>query len=156
MFVVRREVLAVQPVGDTILVSVGFTLPQGFGYLLNELHMNIEVDVADDYDSEAVWRLSRSSPQLGLYDYLEVMPFNLGGRNGLTRLVRSTNPQVGNLSRTPIIPGTTGATQTLSCQNLQTNVGAAGVINAVISFWEYDLEQIAYFPVHTATNVVGR
>ncbi len=145
-----------QPVNDTLLLSVGFTLPGGFGYVLNEVHMNIEVSVADDYDSEAILRLSRTSPQLGLFDYLQVMPFNLGGRNGTTRNTRATSPQVGNLTRTPIIPGSTGATSTLSCQNLQTNVGTAGTVNAVISFWEYDLEQIAYYPIHAPAGVYSR
>ncbi len=152
----RRAVLAVKPVNDTELVVVQWTLPGGFGYILNELHMNIEVDVASNFTAAAVYRSSLPNPALGAFDYLQVLEFANGGRNGTVNNLRSTRVGAGILSRVPILPGSGGATQALSCHNLNVAVGAAGVINAVISFWEYDLEQLAWYPAHSAANVVTR
>ncbi len=100
-------------------------------------------------------RLSRPNPQLELFDYFEVMPFNLGGRNGTTKNIRSSAPIASQLPRTPIIIDST-AVHAVSAQNSQDAVGATGTISFVVSFWEYDLAQIQYFPVHAPAGVYSR
>lgn len=140
---------------DEELLTMSFTLPQGFGYVLNELHFNIEQNRAADWDAEIVLRLSRPSPQLGLWDYFEVIPFNLGGRNGVDRQLRSSAPIASQLPRTPIVINS-GAVHSITAQNLTATAATAGTFNGLISFWEYDLEQIAYFPVHAPAGVYSR
>ncbi len=134
---------------------MSFTLPLGFGYVLNEMGFFIEVDTASDWESTMMMRISRASPQLGLFDYLEVIAFNLGGRNGVSNNTRSAAPISSQLPRTPIIIDST-AVHGLTATNLQAAVGAVGTFNAMISFWEYDLEQIQYFPVHAPVGVYSR
>lgn len=153
---VRGAELAAKPVNDTELLTVGWTLPGGFGYVLNEMHFNIEVDTASDWETTVVWRLSQPNPQLQGMDYLHVIQFALGGRNGLAELVRSTGQISAQMVRTPLIPRSTGSTQAMSASNLKAAVQAAGEVNFVASFWEYDLEQIQYFPVHAPVGVYSR
>lgn len=148
--------MAVKPINDQYLLTVDFTLPGGFGYVLNELHLNIEVALQQNFADAVVWRLSEATPATRSMVYLHVIAFPSGGRNGVSNLVRSTVVPAGSLTRTPIIPGSTGATQALSVQNLTAAATTAGEVNAVISFWEYDLEQIAYFAPHSGLNTVPR
>ncbi len=157
-FVVRRADLAAKPLNDTILLQVLMTLPAGFGYILNELHLNIEVARQQDWNPFVSWRVSRSSRATENMDYFYAIPWESSGRNGVSTFVRSTVITAGNLLRTPIIPGQNpnGVTMTLAAQNLNTTDAAAGTVNAVVSFWEFDLEQIQYYPPHSATNVVTR
>lgn len=141
--------LAAKPVDDEILLTINFTLPGGFGFLMNELHLNIEVDTASDWGDTAVLRQSRPTPQLNLFDYFTVFDFPLVGRNGVQEQLRCTQTPSGTLIRTPFVPVVSGSTQSMSAQNTAAAVGAAGVLNFVASFWAYDLEQIAWWPTHS-------
>ncbi len=152
----RGAVLAAKPVNDTILLSMSLTLPGGFGYVLNELNASIVVDTASDWESRGDWRLSQTSVATRDFTYRFPVVFDLMSQNGVDQGVRATRVSGDVLTHTPIIPRSTGATQSLAFSNLQAAVGAAGTFDAVISFWEYDLEQMVYFPVHSAIGVYQR
>lgn len=154
-FVVRGATLAAKPVNDTMLLSIALTLPGGFGYVLNELSCNIVVDTADDWDGVGHWRVSQASRALDGFDYRYPITFTNFSQNGVAKGVRGT--RYDNLPiRTPILPGSTGSTQSLSFVNLAAAVGAAGTVDAMLSFWEYDLEQLQYYFVHMASGVYSR
>lgn len=153
---VRGATLAAKPINDDEVLSVTWTLPGGFGYVLNELHLNIQQDVQSDWDNRGHWRLSQSSQANLNFDYripIDFLSF-VGSVGSLTEL-RATKIN-GILTRTPIIPRVTGATNSLHFVNLADPAGAAGTVDALISFWEYDLQQLQYFPVHMASGVFNR
>jgi len=155
-FVVRGAVLAAKPVNDDLLLTVNWTLPGGFGYILNELHLNIVVDRAIDYREWGILRVSSVSTALTGFDYrypifTEAMSNAAGANN-----VRGTYVRAGTLMRTPIVPGQAGSTASLSFANQVDTVQAAGTVDALISFWEYDLEQIVWYAANMAIGVMAR
>jgi len=154
--VVRGGVLAVKPVNDTILLTISLTLPSGFAYVLNEFHVNIQVDTASDWHGEGQWRLSQTSPANLGFDYRFPIPFILTSQNGVDLAGRGTRVDPATVTRTPIIPLQGGATQSVHFVNLAAAVQAAGTVDSVISFWEYDLNQAVYFPIHAPVGVYSR
>lgn len=156
-FVVRDAVLAAKPVDDTELLTINFTLPAGFGYICNELHVNIETIRAIDWNAFGTFLLSSSSRANQGFDYRMLLDFaGPWSQNGTTLGGRSTDEVPANLSRVPIIPATSGAFSSLRFANLAATVAGVGNVNALVSFWEYDLEQLAWFSPHSALNVVNR
>ena len=155
-FVVRGAVLAAKPVDDTELLTIALTLPAGFGYVVNEIHCNIIVDTADDWNGFGIWRLSQSSPANNGFDYRFLLPFSNTSQNGSTLGVRGTRQAGQHITRTPIVPPREGSTQSLSFTNLNAAVQAAGTVDALLSFWEYDLEQLAWYPAHVAASTYVR
>ncbi len=154
---VPDETLEAKPINDTILLSMSFTLPGNFAYLLNEVHVNILGDTADDWEPKGILLLGSPSPQLKGFIYRMSLPFLEINNSGTTAgLGRATQIGSGFLSRVPILPGREGAFSSLRFSNLAAAAGAAGLVNMLVSFWEYDLEQMQYFAAHSAANVVGR
>lgn len=146
-----------KPINDDYLLSFTWTLSAGFGYIVNELHVNIVIDKASDFDAIGHWRLSGSSPANRGFDYRIPFDFDLFSQNGLTREVRSSSILSGQLTRTPIVPfQTTGSNQSISITNRVDTAQLAGTADCVISFWEYDLAQIEYYMAHSALNTLGR
>lgn len=88
--------------------------------------------------------------------YRNTLPFETMSNNGVDTDIRSTLIPSGTLSRIPILPAAAGVFTSMRFVNLTATAAAAGKVNAVVSFWEYDLQQITYFAAHMATNVVGR
>ncbi len=155
-FVVREAVLALKPINDTELLSVSWTLPAGFGYLLAEAHLNIVQDRAADWEGEGYLLLANSSQANNNYDYKMPLQFRNMSNGGVSLDLRASRNNAGTLTRTPVVPGSLGTLTSFRFSNLSATAAAAGVVNALCSFWEYDLEQLAWFPTHSATNVVGR
>lgn len=155
-FVVRDGVLALKPVNDTELLSISFTLPAGFGYVLAEVHLNIEQDRAADWESSGLLLLSNIDSAHADMSYRQPLGFVSVSNGGTALDVRATRLNSGTLSRIPIFPAQSGVFTSLRFSNLTATAAAAGNVNAVCSFWEYDLEQLVYFAAHMATNVVGR
>jgi len=133
------------------------TLPAGFGYVFNEFQMSIQNGAtASDYGSVGHWRLSQSSKANTNFDYRQPFDFLNFSQDGVLDGVVGSRVPEGTFTRTPIVPPTGGATQSFSVVNLAATVAATGTIDFVASFWEYDLEQIAYFPVHSPVGVYSR
>lgn len=148
--------LAAKPVNDTELLTINWTLPAGFGYVLAELHVNIEQDVAGNWQSAGQFLLSNATPATKGFDYRMSLSFVAGSQNGVATGYVATSIPSGTLSRTPIVPGREGAFSSMRFSNLVAAVGAVGNVNALASFWEYDLEQLQYFAAHVALGTLGR
>lgn len=154
-FVVRKAVLALKPVNDTELLSINATLNPGFGYVLNELHVNILQDQAGAFEDEGILLLADPSPALTDFDYRIPLSFVNYSNNGTNLQARGTRVPAGILARTPIVPQS-ALLVSLRFANLQATAATAGTVNGLVSFWEFDLEQISYFPIHSAQNVLAR
>ncbi len=153
---VKAAATAIKPINDDYLLTVPVVLPQGFGYVLAELNMSVVVDTAVDFQGNAVWRVSNAAQATQGFSYRYALSFQQISINGSTIGARTTRYEAGQLSRVPILPQIAGAVQSLSCSNLSDPAMAAGTCDALVSFWEYDLQQLQYYFVHSAMNVVGR
>ncbi len=151
------EVLALKPVNDTELLSISGTLNPGFGYVLVEAHCNISQDTADDWDGFGQLRISQPSTALDGFDYRMPIQFSNYSQDGVTKkIVATRGGGTYQLLHTPIVPPEGGSTFSMSFANLAAAAAAAGVVDAVVSFWQYDLAQLQYFPVHVATGTFLR
>ena len=155
-FVVRGAELAAKPVNDTLLVSITWTLPSNFGYVFNELNCNYQADVAGNFDAFGMLRLHQTSAATKNFDWRYGIDMNLVSENGTSRRRRQTQMHAGQVTRTPIAPPAGGANGGFSFVNLNTAVQAAGVLDFVISFFQFDLEQITWYPAHASTAVATR
>ncbi len=155
-FVVANGTLAAKPVNDTELLSIAMTLPSGFGYVLAEVHFNINVDTADDWNAYAEFIIAGPTAALSGVDYRLPLEMVNTGNGGVLLDVRTAKIEAGVLSRIPIIPAQAGVFTQIRYANLAAAVQAAGTVDAVVSFWEYDLEQISYYPAHSALSVFSR
>ncbi len=155
-FVVRDAVLALKPINDDELLTISFSLPGGFGFVLAECHVNIEQDRAQDWEEFAM--LLMVGPQVATegVGYRMAMEMANTANGGVEKDVRTTRVLAGTLSRVPITPGPAGTFTSWRYQNFAAAAAAAGNVSAAISFWEYDLEQLAWYPTHSAENVVTR
>lgn len=152
----RDATLALKPVNDTELLSISFTLPAGFGYVLAEVHLNLEQDRAADWEGEGLFLMSNIDSAHAGMDYRMPLQFRNLSNGGTALDVRATRNNAGTLTRIPIFPGSAGVFTSMRFSNLTATVASAGNVNAICSFWEYDLEQLVFYAAHMATNVVGR
>lgn len=155
-FVVAGGTLDAKPVNDTQLLQISFTLPRGFGYVLAEIHFNINVDRAADWNEAAEFLLSNPTVATAGVDYRMPLPMTLTANDGAILGVRTALTAAGTLSRIPITPASSGSFTAIRYANLTATVQAAGTVDAVVSLWEYDLEQLAWYYAHSAANVVSR
>lgn len=153
---VPEEVLALKPDSDTELLDIVTVLPQGFGYVLNELNCNITQDQAGAFESEGVLLLTNSSKANLDFTYRIPVPFLNFSNQGTNLQARGTRVPSGSLMRTPIVPGGISTVLRLRFSNLQSTAAGAGVVNALLSFWEFDLSQMQYFPAHVSESVTTR
>lgn len=155
-FVVRGAATQAKPINDDYLISFAATLPTGFGFVLNEIHFNGQFDTANDFNGLGLFRLSQPSAALRDFDYRMGLQLSATSQNGSTIGVVCTRNLDGTLSRTPIVPPQAGSSFALSFSNLADPAMAVGVADVVISFFEYDLEQITWFPANVPLQVQGR
>ncbi len=148
--------MAAKPVNDTILLSISFTLPGGFAFVIADLEFNIVVDTASDWNANAQWLVAAPTPQTLLVDFRTPIAMDLTANSGTANGVRAARVSAGVLNRAPILPGQSGTFTSLRYTNLAAAAGAAGTVDAAVSFWEYDLEQISYYPVHSAASMYAR
>jgi len=155
-FLVPTEVLALKGAADTILLTVAWTLPPNFAYVLNEMYLNIIVDKAFEWRDTGQYRLSQASSATAGASYRVPIEFALASNSATGTTLRMTRIRSGELPRTPIVTQVGGTTAVMAFTNENANAQAAGTVDAIISYWEYDLEQVQYYPIHSAANVLGR
>ena len=154
-FVVPTEVLAEKPINDTILVAISWTMPTQFAYVLNELHANIEADTITDFQRTAYVRFANTSPQLQGMRYRWGLPLVLSAVGSTVDSTLSISTDARLLSRTPIILSAP-STFTIVFTNRAAAAQAAGTIDGVISFFEYDLEQVSWVAANQGVAVLTR
>lgn len=143
---------------DTILLRVNFTLLAGFAYVWNELAATIEVDTASDWDSPSQLFMGNFSRVLKNFRQRIPVSLALMGFNGVDRQTRGAAMPLGLLPRTPIQTPDGLATMNFhwAAQNTAAAVGAAGEVSFAASFFEFDLDQIQFFPANWSQSVTPR
>lgn len=160
-FVVATGALEAKPLNDDILLNLTATLPPKFGYVLMDLKLDIAVNTAFD------WSVAMSLNLQNYYRAPEALSLPLSSTwrgdfdiaNAITSTTRTSRWRGNNpLPTFPIIgtPGTSGALVVISASNSIDAAQATGVINAYISFWQFDLEQIRKYPINSPVPVHSR
>lgn len=153
----KGAALAAKPINDTELLTINWSLPEGFGYVLNEINVNIDQDRANDWSLSGTYRQSHSSIVQEGFDYLTTFDFIASSNTGVSTRKRSTRITAGILPRTPIVPSSHNTpTFAISFTNFTATAALAGTVDALVSYFEYDLEQISFYPAHFAQAVITR
>lgn len=157
-FIVANEALDLIAVGDGALLNLQATLPPNFGYVMQDLNLTLAQDSAG-----TGWTASMSLNLQFFYRAPGILAAVAGNwpqemistsQDSSTRQLRVRTPWPSF----PIIgaPGTSGVLVNISTFNNAGNAVAAGVINAWISFWQFDLEQIRKYPINSPIPVQAR
>ncbi len=150
--------MAAKPVTDQLLFRVNFSLLAGKAYVFNEMQLTIVVDTANQWENVGQLFFGFNSRALaGVDQRIPITMVNFGN-NGADLQLLSSQYLAGQVPRTPMQTPDGSATINLnmSAMNLHTDVGAAGTVDFNISFFEYDLEQIQFFPVNWTQAVATR
>jgi hypothetical protein len=154
-FIVDVRQLNLIAAGDTALLNLTATLPPNFGYVMNDANLTLAMNEAG-----SEWAPTYN---LNLQNFYRAPGLGLAlNGNWVQNMVGAAQDDSTKSSSNiqpwpsfPIIgfPGTTGALIVLSTFNNTTDAKAAGTINAYISFWQFDLEQIRKFAINSPSPV---
>lgn len=158
-FVAANATLDAKGAGDIMLLNLKATLPPNFAYVLADIHCAIAQDEADDWDTVGTLNLQNyyRAPQSVAMSSTFMFGFEVGTFLNTTR-VMTNSERSSKLPAFPIIgtPGTSGALINVLLGNGSGNATTAGAVNAFISFWQFDLEQVRKFPINTPIPVSSR
>lgn len=157
-FVVDGQVLDAIVVGDDALLNLTATLPPNFGYVMSELNFGLA------QTGGASWSNRMQLNLQNFYRAPEDISLALAGNwpQNMEAVAQNNTTRTSNISQPlpafPMIgtPGSTGIQVVISTFNNAQNAVAAGTINAFISFWQFDLEQIRKFPINSPQPVHNR
>lgn len=140
-------------IGDSALLKIVGILPANFGFVMNDLHWNIDVDVAADWNAKTSLKLRtfyRGETAVGLTGYWGHGTTVVVKNNTVRSLVASSNTEPWPSFPLVSDPGSPGIQWDFQAWNGDTvNAGAIGVLNFWISFWQFDLEQIRKYPINS-------
>lgn len=149
-FIVDTQQLDLKAINDTQILQLTATLPPNFGYVMVDANTSISQDQADDWQS--AWSLNLQNFYRAPVNISVGLSSNWlqDFRQGLTVSTRHMS-QVQPWPSFPIIgsAGTTGILVVMTMINSQAAAAVAGTVNAYISFWQFDLEQIRKFPINS-------
>lgn len=149
-FSVDTQLLDAKPINDIQLLTITATIPPNFGYVFADVALTISQDVADAWDPAFILNLQnfyRAPQTVSLGLSISAMLPSIAGGFGT---VRATAEKTGAFSF-PIVgvKDTTGIQINLQATNQAAPAGAIGTVNAYISFWQFDLEQIFKYPINS-------
>ncbi len=151
-FIVDTQQLDLKAVNDVQQLNLTATLPPNFGYVMVDMNFSITQDRAVDW---------QANTNLNLQNYYRA-PLNISvgvsttwSQSLLPGLTDSSRHYV-KVQPFPAFPiigaqGTTGVLVVINGRNNQAAAAAVGTVNAFISFWQFDLEQIRKFPINSPT-----
>jgi len=160
-FVVDSQLLDVKVLNDDALLQLQATLPPNFGYVMADAQVTIAQNRAFDWTNECVLNLQNFyRAQVALSVALSIdwfHDFPVDGQALDRRTLRSRGG-ANSWPSFPIIgtPGTSGIQIQLSMFNNIDAATTAGTVNAYISFWVFDLEQIRKYPINSPFPVHTR
>ncbi len=153
-FVSAVSAIALKPINDQLLVQMTGVLPPNFGYVMNDANFSVAVSAVQTWHPDMNLNLQNfyrgGSETIGLsgnwpqgFDTISVL-------SDLRAMNREQPwpafPLIGTA-------GTTGIQFVLSAWNADAAANPAGVLNAYLSFWQFDLEQIRKFPINSPVPV---
>jgi len=159
-FVVATVALDAKALNDRAFLNLNATLPPNFGYVMADMMVTISQDNAADWDGLC---------NLSLQNFYRVpsdtsVALRGGYMSGFTgSAVRETRTMTRTENSTPFptfpiigVHGTSGILISIGMVNSAAAAATQGTINAYISFWQFDLEQIRKYPINAPIPVHSR
>lgn len=150
-FIVPTALLDIKILNDDAILQLTATLPPNFGYVMVDLNVTIAQDRAFDWDNECNLNL-QNFYRAPVVDSVALVAnwrqrFESIGQDESQRALVLDQPYPSF----PIIgtQGTSGVLINISMYNNNNAASSAGTVNAYISFWQFDLEQIRKFPINS-------
>ncbi len=156
-FTLPQTALTAKPVNDDELITLTATLPPNYGYVFADSALHITQDRAIDWDAFYTINLQNfyraplsQSVAMSITANLPFLDSGFGTvRAGADKSSAFSYPIIGS-------PGTSGVLLTLQATNGNNTVAVAGTLTAVVSFWQFDLEQVRKYPINSPTPVNAR
>ncbi len=149
--IVNAGVLDAKPVNDDQSLTCTMTLPVNFGYVMADCQLSVNQNRAFDWDAIANLRLNNfyrgAPPNVDAFDINYRQELLVIGLNSTTRCMSVVQPW----PTFPILAVRTEspAIVVLSANNGNDTVTTAGTVDAFVSFWQFDLEQIRKYPINS-------
>lgn len=147
---------AAKPVNDQYFLRFSVSLPQNYAHVLADLSAFLAVDTASDFEAAWVLETQDNYPLAAENKTRYAIPTLTGAVVNGDPIILMNEPQ-SRLPRAPIwtVSGTQ-PTLVLSITNNAAAVMAAGTTAGLMSFWQYDLEQVRSYPVNAPFLVANR
>ncbi len=155
-FIVDVQALDAKALNDEALLNLTASLPANFGYVMQDLNFTIAQDLAENWST--VYNLNlqnfyRSSGALVATNGNWVQNFVAAAQDLSTR----ASVQIQPWPAFPMIGQDGGSIAiVISAFNNVAAAAAIGTVNAQISFWQFDLEQIRKFPINSPVPTHNR
>ncbi len=156
-FVIDGQALDAKALNDEALLNLQGTLPPNFAYVMQDMNVTIAQDLAENWSTFINLNLQNfyRSPET-LHVALAgnwVQDFLGAAQDASTRASSQRQPY-------PSFPllgvNAAGVQINISTFNNVAAAAAAGVVNAFISFWQFDLEQIRKYPINSPIPTQSR
>jgi len=156
-FIVATEILDAKALNDDAILQLTATLPPNFGYVMQDLQVNLAQDRMFDWDNECNLNLQNffRAPQVlsGALSINWRQDFFSVGQDESQRSLVLAQPWPSF----PIIGvGATGAQVLVSMYNNNNAAALVGTVNAYLSLWVFDLEQIRKYPINSPVPTHAR
>ncbi len=156
-FVVDTGALDAKPINDDQLLNCTATLPANFGYVMADGGLNVAQDRAVDWQSNSA---------LNLQNFFQAptdlsVGLNFTWQQGFKAVLDNTLIVSDVRASWPAFPmvaprGTSGILVVFSAFNGNDTAAAAGTVNAFVSFWQFDLEQLRKYPINSPVPTHSR
>jgi len=149
--IVNAGTLDAKPVNDDQTLTCTMTLPPNFGYVMADSQLTVNQNRAGDWRDFCTLRLNnfyRGAPaNVDAFDINYVQGFIDIGLFSTARAMSVINPWPSFPILAVRVESPTIVV--LSAHNAQDAVATAGTVDAFVSFWQFDLEQIRKFPINS-------
>jgi len=157
-FVVGADPVAIKPINDQLIVQVTGTLPPNFAYVMNDANLSVAMPGMAAYHPDMNLNL-QNFYRTGV-DASVALSANWP-QSFTTISVLSDLRSMERQATWPSFPmigseGTSGIQFVLSAWNADAAATIAGTMNAYLSFWQFDLEQVRKYPINSPQPVHAR
>ncbi len=157
-FVVAATEMDAKPLNDDYIINLTATLPPNFGYVMNSAAMMIDVDRAADFRPDVLFNLQNFyRAPIDVSVALSMtwrQPAPISGLPTTNRSTEVSQPWPSYPMEAP--RGVSGILVSMTMTNDNNTAMAAGVVNAYVSFWQFDLEQLRKYPINSPSPVHSR
>ncbi len=157
-FIVDSQALDAKALNDEAFLVMRATLPPNFGYVLADVNMSINQDLAINWTSvcnfniQNFYRIPVNISVGMIANFVQDFLINSQDAQGRSMSVSQAFPSFPMIGS----EGTSGVFIQMSAWNNVAAAAAIGTTNAYMSFWQFDLEQIRKYPINSPQPVHAR